>query len=85
LKKQVSCQKTAFIFQNSPTKKAVLINALRNYYRLKDLLEKLHIAKSSYCYQSKATLRPDKYEGVRKEITDIFFGELPGIWIQKDT
>lgn len=52
--------------------KAVLINALRNYYRLKDLLEELQIAKSSYCYQSKTALRPDKYEGVRKEITDIF-------------
>lgn len=52
--------------------KAVLINALRNCYRLKDLLEELQIAKSSYCYQSKTALRPDKYEGVRKEITDIF-------------
>lgn len=52
--------------------KAVLINALRNCYRLKDLLEELQIAKSSYCYQSKTALRPDKYEGVRKEITDVF-------------
>lgn len=53
--------------------KAVLINALRNHYRLKDLLEELQIAKNSYCYQSKTALRPDKYEGVRKEITDIFW------------
>ena len=33
--------------------KAIVIDALRDEYRLKDLLAVFHMAKSSYCYQER--------------------------------
>lgn len=52
--------------------KAVLIDALRDTYRLKELLNKLNIAKSSYCYQEQALCKPDKYAEIRSRVKDIF-------------
>lgn len=51
-----------------------MIDALRDKYRLKDLLETLHISKSSYCYQKKQICAPDKYKDLRTEIHTIFSG-----------
>ena len=52
--------------------KAIVINALRKRYQLKDLLEILHMAKSSYCYQALALSKADKYADLRKEIKAAF-------------
>lgn len=53
--------------------KAIIINALRDQYPLKDLLDILSMAKSSYCYQRNQILNEkDKYADVRKEIHTIF-------------
>jgi len=52
--------------------KAILIDALRNKYRLKDLLSILNISKSSYCYQKRRICEPDKYSNLRLEIHEIF-------------
>jgi len=52
--------------------KAVLIDALREKYRLKALLQTLHMAKSSYCYQEQALHKPDKYAELRARMKDIF-------------
>lgn len=52
--------------------KTILIDALRGKYRLKELLSVLEIAKSSYCYQSSASRREDKYKALREHITQIF-------------
>ena len=53
--------------------KAVLIDALRDKYRLKVLITALRISKSSYCYQSKLLRGPNKYEELRSEIRTIFY------------
>lgn len=53
--------------------KAVLIDALRDKYRLKVLITALRIAKSSYCYQAKLLRGPNKYEELRSEIRTIFY------------
>lgn len=47
---------------------AVVIDAIRDKYRLKELLEVFHMSKSSYCYQRAAMRAPDKYESVTIEI-----------------
>jgi len=52
--------------------KAVLIDALREKHRLKELLSMLHMAKSSYCYQEQTIHRPDKYAGLRSQVKEIF-------------
>ncbi len=52
--------------------KTELIDALRNKYRLKILLEALHISKSSYCYQVNVIQQGDKYAELRQLIKDIF-------------
>ena len=49
--------------------KTELIDVLRTKYRLKILLEALHISKSSYCYQASVMRQEDKY---RRLIKDIF-------------
>ena len=41
--------------------KTELIDVLRTKYRLKILLEALHISKSSYCYQASVMRQEDKY------------------------
>lgn len=48
--------------------KAVLIDALRPKYRLKELLKVLNMAKSSYCYQKVALQAEDKYAVLRETI-----------------
>jgi len=51
--------------------KAIIINALRDSYQLKELLEILNMAKSSYCYQVIA-INTDKYVDLRAKIKDAF-------------
>jgi putative transposase len=51
--------------------KAIIINALRDRYILKDLPKVLCMAKSSYCYQFTA-MSNDKYADLRADIKDIF-------------
>ena len=55
----------------SNREKAEVIDALREKYRLKDLLEVLHISKSSYCYQENCIRRLDKYANLRTKIHTI--------------
>ena len=52
--------------------KAIVIDALRGTYQLKELLDVFHMAKSSYCYQKQAMNAPDKYEKVREQIRKEF-------------
>ena len=52
--------------------KAMVIDALRYKYLLKELLEVFHMAKSSYCYQENAIKAPDKYEDIREQIRKSF-------------
>jgi putative transposase len=52
--------------------KAVLIDALRDKYRLKAMLAVLDMAKSSYCYQKCALNRPDKHACLRSRVKEIF-------------
>ena len=49
----------------------MVIDALRERHSLKDLLQILTMAKSSYCYQV-AAIRKDKYSDLKVEIRDIF-------------
>lgn len=56
----------------SNREKAVLIDAVRNKYRLKELLIELKISKSSYCYRESSLQKPDKYILLREQITKIF-------------
>ena len=51
--------------------KAVVINALRERFPLKDLLESLQIAKSSYCYQVVA-MKTDRYCKLREIVRNVF-------------
>lgn len=51
--------------------KAVVINALREKFPLKDLLQSLQIAKSSYCYQVIA-INTDKYYAMRESVRAVF-------------
>lgn len=52
--------------------KAVLIDALRQKYRLNVLLNKLNMSKSSYCYQENTLQRTDKYADLRIKVKDAF-------------
>ncbi len=52
--------------------KAIVIDALREKYTVKELLSVFHMAKSSYCYQASAIKRPDKYENEREAIRKSF-------------
>lgn len=56
----------------SNQEKAAVIGALREKYRLKELLICLKMSKSSYCYQARAMCRPDKYSDLRVQINEIF-------------
>jgi len=51
--------------------KAVVINALRERFPLKDLLQSLQIAKSSYCYQVIA-MNTDRYSAMRETVRTVF-------------
>ena len=61
--------------------KAIVIGALRNKYKLHELLDVFHMAKSSYCYQQSALAAPDKYSEIRKKIRryDEYHTHLAGI------
>ena len=50
----------------------MVIDALREKYLLKELLEVFHMAKSSYCYQKSVMKAPDKYEDIREQIRTSF-------------
>ncbi|NCB44821.1 MAG: IS3 family transposase [Clostridia bacterium] len=52
--------------------KAIVINALREKYPLRDLLVILNIAKSSYCYQATVLANDDKYFDLRANVKDVF-------------
>jgi transposase InsO family protein/transposase-like protein len=52
--------------------KAIVIGALRNKYKLHELLDVFHMAKSSYCYQQASLNAPDKYAGLRVKIRTVF-------------
>ncbi len=52
--------------------KAIVINALRERYKVQNLLTVLHMAKSSYCYQSISLGKTDKYSDLRKEVKLVF-------------
>ncbi len=52
--------------------KAIVIGALRSKYKLHELLEVFHMAKSSYCYQQIALQAPDKYAYIRQKIRVVF-------------
>lgn len=45
--------------------KAIVIDALRSRYQLKDLLIVLNMVKSSYCYQEVSMIKSDKYAELR--------------------
>lgn len=49
-----------------------MIDALKNKYKLKELLGSLKLSKSSYFYQKSRLLKEDKYSQLREDITDIF-------------
>jgi len=48
--------------------KAIVIDALRSTYQLKELLDVFHMARSSYCYQKKSMNATDKYEYAREQL-----------------
>lgn len=52
--------------------KTRLIDALREAFPLKELLEKLDISKSSYFYQRKAQAMPSKYTDLRTKVKKFF-------------
>ena len=56
----------------SNREKAVIIDALKTKYSLPHLLKKLRISKSSYYYQEKALIQPDKYFSLRIHIKELF-------------
>lgn len=49
-----------------------MIDALRNQFKLKELLQQLQLPKSSYFYQKQLLERPDKYFEERQLIVTIF-------------
>ncbi len=52
--------------------KTLLVDALRQTYGLSELLAELGLARSSYFYHRARLRVSDKYDGVRRAITDIF-------------
>ena len=56
----------------SNREKVFLIDALRNKYKLNELLPILQISKSSYCYQVQCAKREDKYKNLRDKIKELF-------------
>lgn len=52
--------------------KAITIDALRNKYRLKELLTMFAISKSSYCYKKNALKKCDKDDEYRNTIKKLF-------------
>ena len=56
--------------------KVFLIDALRNKYKLNELLPLLRLSKSSYCYQVQCIKREDKYKNLRDKIKELFVNIL---------
>lgn len=56
----------------SNKEKVLLIDALRDHYKLNQLLTILNLSKSSYCYQKNALSSPGKYIKLRVTISSIF-------------
>lgn len=56
----------------SNREKAVIVDALKNNHSLPSILKKLNLPKSSYYYQQKKILSPDKYEALRANILIAF-------------
>ena len=52
--------------------KVFLIDALRNKYKLNELLSCLTHSKSSYCYQVQCINREDKYKELRTKVKELF-------------
>ncbi len=52
--------------------KTIVIGALRNKYKLHELLGVFHMAKSSYCYQQAVINAPDKYADLRVKVRTVF-------------
>ena len=52
--------------------KTMIVDALRSKYSLSKLLEKMHISKSSYCYQHKHLYSTNKYEPIKEKIIELF-------------
>lgn len=52
--------------------KTVIIDALKNKYSLKQLLQKINFAKSSYCYQKRILSQQDKFLYLRIRIKELF-------------
>ncbi len=74
-------EKTADIIKKDPginpekltnKEKTEVIDALKNKYKLKELLCFLKLSKSSYFYQKARLLKDDKYSQLREDITAIF-------------
>jgi hypothetical protein len=58
--------------------KAIVIDALRDKYPLKELLITSSMAKSSYCYQELALNAPDRYKELRDELRSVFTDSREG-------
>lgn len=56
--------------------KTIIIDALRNTYKLKELLISLKISKSSYEYNHKVLMSADKYYDLRNKIKELFIQNL---------
>jgi putative transposase len=56
----------------SNREKTQLVDALKNTYRLPDLLVQFGIARSSYFYHRTRVKLEDKYVTIRRELTEIF-------------
>lgn len=52
--------------------KTMIVDTLRSKYSLSKLLEKMHISKSSYCYQHKHLYSTNKYEPIKEKIIELF-------------
>ena len=56
----------------SNREKTLLVDALKDTYRLPELLGQLGIARSSYFYHRTRVNLDDKYVTIRRNLTDIF-------------
>lgn len=52
--------------------KAVIVDALKDKYPLLSLLKRVSLSKSSYYYQKAVSRRKDKYNSIRRKITESF-------------
>ena len=53
--------------------KAAIVDALKDRYTLPILLRKLEMSKSSYYYQETRLNRIDKYQGLREQISTVYY------------